>query len=75
VPIVTFSQEVAYRTDAMASRIMQLGIVGILFAALAVRMGRRHALQRDLPLRSPSASCGHELASMAHRHHRGAAAV
>jgi DNA-binding MurR/RpiR family transcriptional regulator len=39
VSIVTFSQEMAYRTDAMASRIIQLGIIDILFTALAVRMG------------------------------------
>jgi DNA-binding MurR/RpiR family transcriptional regulator len=39
VAIVTFSEEMSYRTDAMASRIVQLGIVDILFTSLAVRMG------------------------------------
>jgi RpiR family carbohydrate utilization transcriptional regulator len=39
VCIVTFSEEMSYRTDAMASRIVQLGIIDILFTSLAVRMG------------------------------------
>lgn len=39
VSIVTFSEEMNYRTDAMVSRIVQLGIIDILFTSLAVRQG------------------------------------
>jgi DNA-binding MurR/RpiR family transcriptional regulator len=39
VCIVTYSEEMSYRTDAMASRIVQLAVIDVLFTALAVRMG------------------------------------
>jgi len=38
--IVTTSKEMNYRTDAMASRIVQLAVIDVLFTALAIRKGK-----------------------------------